>query len=163
MNRLLRPVATGFLFNGNNILSFIFFLKQLLPLVGDQYFKKSYFCRWKPFSLIFFRHSFKWKQSFDQLKSYFSTNPSFWLVKTVFWLITNLLLWFRAFLCLWTPLLKLNVDLVLNKNIIPARWNHFLWFLQISWHQISFSWIPAGGSSYLRLVETEFPSNLHHD
>ena len=107
----------------------------------------------------FFRHSFKWKQSFDQLKSYFSTNPSFWLVKTVFWLITNLLLWFRAFLCSWTPLLKLNVDLVLNKNIIPARWNHFLWFLQISWHQISFSWIPTGGSSYLRLVETEFPSN----
>ena len=107
----------------------------------------------------FFRHSFKWKQSFDQLKSYFSTNPSFWLVKTVFWLITNLLLWFRAFLCSWTPLLKLNVDLVLNKNIIPARWNHFLWFLLISWHQISFSWIPAGGSSYLRLVETEFPSN----
>ena len=46
---LLQPVATDFLFNWNDILSFIFSLK---PLEGDQYFKKSYYCWRKPFSLI---------------------------------------------------------------------------------------------------------------
>ena len=32
-----------FVFNGNDILSFIFPLKPLLPLDWDQYLKKSYF------------------------------------------------------------------------------------------------------------------------
>ena len=34
--RLLQPVGTDFLFNGNDILSFIFSLKPLLPLEGNQ-------------------------------------------------------------------------------------------------------------------------------
>ena len=42
-NSLLRPVATDFIFHGNDILLFIFSLKPLLPLEGDQYLKKSYF------------------------------------------------------------------------------------------------------------------------
>ena len=43
-NPLLQPVATDFLFSGNNILSLIFSLKPLLPLEGDQYLEKSCFC-----------------------------------------------------------------------------------------------------------------------
>ena len=35
-NPSLQPVATDFLFNENDILSFIFSLKSLLPLEGDQ-------------------------------------------------------------------------------------------------------------------------------
>ena len=42
-----------FLFNGNEILSFIFSLKPFLPLQEGQYLKKSYFYQQKPFSLIF--------------------------------------------------------------------------------------------------------------
>ena len=41
---LLQPVATYFVFNGNDILSFIFSLKPLLPLQGDQYLKEFQFC-----------------------------------------------------------------------------------------------------------------------
>ena len=37
LESLLPPVATDFLFNGNDILSFIFSLKPLLPFDGDQY------------------------------------------------------------------------------------------------------------------------------
>ena len=48
-----------------------------------------------------------------------------------FWLIRNLLLLFRAFFCWWTPFLKLNVGQFLKKNIISARWNHFLGYFQI--------------------------------
>ena len=40
MNPLVRPAATDFLFNGDDILSFIFSLKPLLPLEGEQYLKK---------------------------------------------------------------------------------------------------------------------------
>ena len=40
MNPLLQPVATDFLFTGNNILSFRFFWKTSLQLEGSQYFKK---------------------------------------------------------------------------------------------------------------------------
>ena len=36
-NPLLRLMATGFLFNVNDILSFKFSLKPLLPLEGDQH------------------------------------------------------------------------------------------------------------------------------
>ena len=43
-NPLLRSVVTDFLFNGIDILSFIFSLKTSLPLEGNQYLKKSYFC-----------------------------------------------------------------------------------------------------------------------
>ena len=46
--------------------------------------------------------------------------------------------------------MKLNVGQLLKKNSIPAHWNHFLGF---------FSDIPASGSSFFRLVETEFSSN----
>ena len=129
-NPLLRPVATDFLFNGNNILSFIFFLKSLLPSERDQYLKRSYFCWWKQFSLNFsdtdsngsslFVH---WNRIFQRILHSGSGNG--------FWLITNLLLLFRAFFCWWTPSLKLNVGQFLKKNNIPARWTHFLEFLQI--------------------------------
>ena len=41
MNPLLQPVATDFLFSGNDILSFTFFWKPLLQLEGSQYLKKQ--------------------------------------------------------------------------------------------------------------------------
>ena len=48
-------------------------------------------------------------------------NESFTLASgNGFWLITNLLLLFRAFFSQWTPFLKLNVGQFLKKNIIPA-------------------------------------------
>ena len=52
-NPLLWPVATDFLFNENDILSLIFSLNLLFLLEGGRHLKRSYFCWWKPFSLIF--------------------------------------------------------------------------------------------------------------
>ena len=43
MNSLLHPAAMDFLFNGSDILSFIFSLKPFFPLEGGQYFKKILF------------------------------------------------------------------------------------------------------------------------
>ena len=104
MNPLLWPVATDFLFNRNDILSFIFSLKPLLPLEGEQYLKKSYFCQWKPFSLIFsdtdsngssllvhlnrifqlILHSGQWKRFLVNYKPFAFIQSFFLLVDTIF-------------------------------------------------------------------------------
>ena len=61
-----------------------------------------------------------------------------------FWLVTNLLLIFRAFFCWWTPFMKLNCSLKL-----------FSWI---------FADLTASGSSFFRLVETDFLLNdIHSD
>ena len=44
LNPLLRPVARIFCLMGTIFFDSYFFWKQLLPLEGDHYFKKSYFC-----------------------------------------------------------------------------------------------------------------------
>ena len=71
-----------FLFNENDIFPFIFYLKPLLPLEGGLYLKKSYASgnRFR----YFFQTLIQMKQCFGPLKSYFSSNPSFWHEETVF-------------------------------------------------------------------------------
>ena len=62
-NPLLQPVATDFLFSGNNILSFTCFSKPLLLLEGGQYLKKVLLLLQETvfFLLFFFRYLFEWK------------------------------------------------------------------------------------------------------
>ena len=122
MNPLLRSVATDFLFNENNIFSFIFSLKPLLPLEGGQR---------KPFSLIFSDTDSNGSSLLVNLNGIFQLILHFGWWKRLFWIIANLLLLFRAFFCQWTLFMKLNVGQFLMKSSIFARWNHFLGFLQI--------------------------------
>ena len=60
------------------------FIETIIAIRGRQIFLKILFLLVKTIFLDFFRHWFKWKQFFGPLKSYFSTNPSFWLVQMVF-------------------------------------------------------------------------------
>ena len=79
-----------FLLSGNAIVSFIFF-ETIIAIRGRPIFKKILFLLVLVETVLsnFFRHWFKRKQSVDPLKPYFSTNPSFWLMETVFgWLQT---------------------------------------------------------------------------
>ena len=142
-------MATDFLFNGNDILSFIFSLKPLLPLERDQYLKKILFLLVKPLFFIFFRHRFKWKQSFGPLKSYISTNLSFWLLETV--------------LIIYKPFAFIQSFFLLVDTIHEIKCKPFFKEEQYACSLKSFSWIfadiPASGSRFFRLKETEFSSN----
>ena len=122
------------------IFFYSYFLKRLLELEGDQYLKRSYFCRWKKFSSVVFRHWFKWQQFIRPVKSCFFTNPLFRLVETDFQLITNHVFLFRVFLWKWTQILKLSVGQFLKENVIPTCWDQFLGLFQIwSGEKVAFS------------------------
>ena len=60
------------------------FFETIIVIKGRPIFKKLLFLLVEAVFFKFFRHWFKWKQSCGPLKSYFSTNPSFWLMKTIF-------------------------------------------------------------------------------
>ena len=86
LNEYLTTVScNGFLFKWNDILSFIFFFFfwNHYAIGGRWIFKKILFLLVETIFFNFLRHWFKWKQSFSSLRSYFSTNSSFWLVEKV--------------------------------------------------------------------------------
>ena len=140
-----------FMFNGNDILSLIFSLKPLLLLEEDQYLKKSYFCQWKPFSLIFsdtdsnrssllvhlnriFRlipHSGQWKQFSINYKPSDFIQSFFLLVKT-----TNEIK--------YRPIFK---EEEYSCSLKPSSWI----FADISARRRS--------SSFFRLLKAQFSSN----
>ena len=112
-NPFLQPVATDFLFNGDDILSFRFSGKPLLKLEGSQYLQKIIWLLEETvfFILFFFRYWLEWKKLFGPVKSHFSRNPSFWLTETDIRLITN---W-------WTQCFKLGVNQFSSSFLIPNR------------------------------------------
>ena len=92
----MQPLATDFLFGGNDILSFRFFWKLLLQPEGGQYFLKNLIsARGNCFFFIFFQILTRMEVAFrfSEIKFF---KESFWLVETDFRLITNLVLLSRA-------------------------------------------------------------------
>ena len=126
-------------------------MKPLLPLKGDQCFKKILFLLDET---VFFKKFFQ---------TLIHMEAVFWSTKIVFFnesfilasgngfpLITNLLLLFRVFFLL--------VDTILEIKCRPFfKGEYYSFLLKL------FSWvlanIPASGSSFFRLVETKISSN----
>ena len=130
-----------FLFNWEDIISFIFSFKPLLLLERDQDFKKILFLLMETVFFNFFRHWFKWKQSFGPLKLHFSTNPSFWLVETV-------LVHYKPFTFIQSFFLL--VDTIYKTKLLVET--IFLNFCRFS----------VSGSSFFRLMKTDFLLNAIH-
>ena len=77
----------------------------------------------------FFRNYCHRKQLFHLVKTYFSTNPSFRLTEIYSLSCANSMLFFRAFLCYWKPLLKLEGTNFKTKNIFLPVETIFFGFL----------------------------------
>ena len=138
-----------FLFNGNDFLPFIFSLKPLLLLEGDQYLKQSYFCKWKPFSVI--------------LPDTDSNGSSFLVhLNRIFQLILHSGYWKRI-LVNCKPFAFIRSFLLLVETIHEVKCRKIFKEEQYSCSLKPFSWIfadiPASGSSFFWLVQTEFSSN----
>ena len=69
---------------GTILIHSYFLMSTIIAIRGRPIFKRILYLLVETVFFKFFRHWFKWKQSFDPLTSYFSTNPSFWLVETIF-------------------------------------------------------------------------------
>ena len=107
MNPLLRPVATDFLFSGNDILSFIFF-EKIIAIRGRPILKKNYICQQNHFLQVF-QALIRMEAVFRSTEICFSTNSLFQLVEKDFGKFQDFVLLIRAFFCWWTLYLKLGV------------------------------------------------------
>ena len=142
-------MATDFLFNGNDILSFIFSLKALLPLEGDQYLKKSHFCLWKPFSLTFSdtdangsRLLAHWNRILQRILHSGQGK----------WFLAN----YKPFA--FTQSFFLLVDTILEIKCRP-NFKEEQYSCSLKPFSSIFTDIPASGSSFFWLLETKFSSN----
>ena len=124
-------------------LFFFLFLKPLLPLEGDQCFKKILFLLDETVFFNFFRHWFTWKQYFGPLKSCFLTNPLFGLVEMV---PVN----YKPFGFIQSFLFHHSCRPFFKGEYYSFLLKLFPWVL---------AGIPASGSSFFRLVETKISSN----
>lgn len=108
------------------------FFKPLLQL-ESAIFKKSYFCLWKPFSAIF--HTLIWMEAVFRSSEISFFNKSFILV------------YGNKLSVNYKPCAELFplVDIILEIRCKPISFNFFL--------------VPNRGSSFYRLVETDFSSN----
>ena len=142
-------MTTNFLFNGSDILSFIFSLKLLLPLKEDQCLKKSYFCQCKTFSLIFLDIDSNGNSLLMHLNSIFERI-----------LFSD---WWKRFLVNYKPFAFIQGFFLIVKTIQEIKCRAIYKEEQYSCFLKPFSWIfadiSASGSSFYWLVETEFSSN----
>ena len=88
----------------------------------------------------FFRRWFKWKQSFGPRKSYFPTNPSFYKPFT----------FIQSYFLLVGTILEIKCKPTFQEEHYSCSLKPSSWI---------FADIPASGSCFFRLVETEFSSN----
>ena len=101
------------------------FLETIIAVRGRPIFKKNLISAGGNRFLQFMQILIRMEVLFGLVKSYFSRNPSFWLVETDIRLITNFVLLFETFFCWWTQFLRLGVNQFSSIFSVPNSGSSF--------------------------------------